>query len=496
MIKAVVLLYCLIKIVKIMSIYQQAHYTVKPYVKHFFWNFSMYNIMPLFVICIGIMSNNLAIEIISCVMLVFYGAICFIPTKVKVNWTHRLLRLLALCIVVAIYLFWVLEFTYFIGIVVLFEFIVIPIMLLMNLFESFLAKKYIKKARKKLSSIEVNKIAITGSFGKTSTKLFLETLLSNYESTIATPKSYNTILGVTRFINESPLEAFSNVIFEFGATKKNDISKLVEYIKPSVGIITEIGPMHLDSFGSVESIVKEKMKLIESLDENGIGILNYESLQIRNYFLKTKAKIYTYGLNHGLVRAINIKPNLEFDLVINDEMICHLCPKFYGAHNILNILAGITYLYAKGFDLECLPNIISFLKNYDNRLEIKDDGKHQIINDGFSSNIKGLKSAVDLLLSDERESFIITPGIVEMGKLKQKIRNDVYNELKRVDNIILVGVNNSKYLYKKLKEINKKVYVVSDFKMAYSFYLKIRENSSALLIENDLPDLYRRGLDW
>ena len=131
--------------------------------------------------------------------------------------------------------------------------------------EVLISLYYQKLAIRKLNKYQTTRIGITGSYGKTSTKNILQAYLQNYFMSVSTRQSFNTQNGVSRCINED-LQAFHEIlIVEMGATHKNDISKLVKLTKPKYGIITAIGPQHLESFKSVENILLEKIKLVESL---------------------------------------------------------------------------------------------------------------------------------------------------------------------------------------------------------------------------------------
>jgi UDP-N-acetylmuramoyl-tripeptide--D-alanyl-D-alanine ligase len=139
--------------------------------------------------------------------------------------------------------------------------------------------KFLKKAKRKIKGKKV--IGITGSCGKTSVKNITYDLLVNNINISKTPKSYNTKMGIIKSINEHSSCYDEYFICEYGVDKVKGMNKLLKIVKPDIAIITEIGNQHLLSFKSMDNIFKEKIKLIESLDEFGIGIINNDNELIK-----------------------------------------------------------------------------------------------------------------------------------------------------------------------------------------------------------------------
>ena len=145
-----------------------------------------------------------------------------------------------------------------------------------NPLESWINERYIKKAKRKLKKKEYKdliKIGITGSYGKTSTKFILQTILSEKYNVLATPNSYNTSMGNVRVIREQLKPEHEVFISEMGARKVKDIAEICEFVKPQIGIITSIGPQHLETFKKIENVVKTKKELIDYLPADGVAIL-------------------------------------------------------------------------------------------------------------------------------------------------------------------------------------------------------------------------------
>ena len=134
---------------------------------------------------------------------------------------------------------------------------------------------YKRQAKTKLYSMkDIKKIGITGSYGKTSTKNFLNDILSVKYNSFATPKSFNTMYGLINAINNY-MDKFSEVfVAEMGAFYRGEIKEKANFIKPKYGILTTIGTAHLESFGSRENIQKAKFELIDSLPDDGVAVRN------------------------------------------------------------------------------------------------------------------------------------------------------------------------------------------------------------------------------
>ena len=142
--------------------------------------------------------------------------------------------------------------------------------------ELLIKQYYISKAIRKLKKKKIIKIGITGSFGKTSTKNILKEILEKKYKVCASPKNYNTEMGLSKTILEY-LDDHNILIAEMGARHKGDIKILAKMVEPDYGIITTIGPQHLETFKSLETIEDTKFELAENLKQDGVMIFNGDS---------------------------------------------------------------------------------------------------------------------------------------------------------------------------------------------------------------------------
>ena len=240
----------------ILNIYQQEHYDYKKFVKILpTYYFKKVYTDILYICLILILFNNIYHSLIIMILTIF---ILIKPTKyiIKLKYTPRIIRLILTTIILVIIPFILIRNVHLILFII--EIFFLPFILLSSSIinepiEIMIKKHYLKKATKKYyENQNMVKIAITGSYGKTTTKNILYHLLSNHYICLATPKSYNTLMGITKTINESLKTTTEVFIMEMGAFKKGEIRQMVKEFPPNISVITEIGPQHLSTFKSIE----------------------------------------------------------------------------------------------------------------------------------------------------------------------------------------------------------------------------------------------------
>lgn len=362
-------------------------------------------------------------------------------------------------------------------------------------------KHYINQAKKKIASMpDLIVIGVTGSYGKTSVKTFLENTLQKKYEVLTTPKNYNTTMGVVKTIRENLKPIHQIFICEMGATKIGDIKEICNIVKPKFGIITSIGPQHLESFKSIENIIKTKFELADSVKENnGTIFLNYNN----EYLLKqyVNQDYLTYGINNDKLNynAFNIKTSSQgssfsmIDKKSNKEV--EFKTKIIGAHNVVNIAGAIAISNHLGISFSDLILQVKKLKSVEHRLELVAHKNINIIDDSYNSNPVSSKSALDTLSQFDGTKIIVTPGLVELGKDEEKYNLELFeNACNICDYIFLVNSKQTKYLSKSILFTNfskNKVFNVNSPQEAIKQIIKLNINNKVtVLLENDLPDNY------
>ena len=361
--------------------------------------------------------------------------------------------------------------------------------------EKIIQRHFIHKAKGKLKRYKNLKIiAITGSYGKTSTKNYLCKMLSTKYNVLCTPYSYNTAMGITRTILERLKPYHDILILEMGADHKNDINKLCKIVKPHISIITAVGEQHLQTFKSLENIINTKYQLVLNTLPDGLFVTNLTNNYCANFYNRSPIESLGVGLNKGDCKICNIKceENLikfEFEYY-KDKFI--FSTRLLGEFNVINILMSIIVADRLGIDINSLKGVVLDLKPVEHRLEQRVLGNGAIvIDDSFNSNPVGANYAIKALKSFNKKKYIITCGMVELGE-KQYIENyNLGTQLNGVDEVLIVNNYNFEAISDGMMSVGcQKPKMYDSFNSAYKYISQKLDNNSVLLIENDLSDCY------
>lgn len=348
-------------------------------------------------------------------------------------------------------------------------------------------------------------IGITGSYGKTSTKNVLYTMLSKDFNVLMTPESFNTKMGLTRTIREHLKPTHQILIAEMGAKEVGDIKELCDFVKPTYGIITSIGPQHLDTFKTFENIIWTKGELFRHLQPGGIAIVNVDDENVRNLQLRDDVTSIRYSATDDLtlspdyhIEAISVgSAGSSFTLVqTKTGKKIRLSTKLLGSHNLSNVVAGIAVALQLGVSFDRLSTMTSDLKPVLHRLSTRRvNDQYTILDDAFNSNPVGSKMALDVLKNYAgNKKIIITPGMIELGDQAYALNKKFGEYIADVcDFVILVGKKQTQPIQDGLIEKgydSKKLYVASHLKDGFAKLNEIVSLNDVVLIENDLPDTF------
>lgn len=365
--------------------------------------------------------------------------------------------------------------------------------------EKFIAKWYINDAKRILKEHKnLTVIGITGSYGKTTTKFILSRILSEKYNVVTTPQSFNTPMGVVRTVRERLRPETQIFICEMGAKNIGDIKEICDIVHPKYGIITSVGPQHLETFKSVDNVFKTKFELADEVLKNGGEVfVNGDSEELIKRIDKNKYKIY--GTNESFAfHAENItssRNGSEFILTLESEKIA-VTAKLLGRHSIINITGAAALASFLGVTDEQIKFAAASLKPTEHRLELKTyTAGSLLIDDAYNANPEGCIEAVRVLASfDGMKKVLVTPGLIELGEKEYECNYALGLEAAaRCDIIILVGKNRSKPIREGVEAggfDTEDLYVVSSFAEAMGIYSKIADRNTVVLFENDLPDNY------
>ncbi len=367
--------------------------------------------------------------------------------------------------------------------------------------EKMVFNYYKRKAKSKLNSmLTLKRVAITGSYGKTSTKNILNTILNVKFNSFATEKSFNTMNGLMISINNK-LDKFSDIfIAEMGAFKRGEIKEKCEFFEPKYGILTTIGEAHLESFESRENVCKAKFELVESLPEDGVAILNMDDEYQENYNIKSKCKKVWISIKNKKadVYASDIElssKGMTFTCTFSDSKEkLKLTTRLLGFANVYNILQAVALSYEFGLTLEEIAIGVSKILPTEHRLELKKYNDINIIDDAYNSNPIGSSMALDVLNMMEGKKIIVTPGMIELGEKQYEYNKEFGKHIAKVcDEVILIGKKQTKPIMDGLKEEKyneENIHILNDVKKAFPLIKKLSGKVTYALLENDLPDIF------
>ena len=358
---------------------------------------------------------------------------------------------------------------------------------------------YLNDAKKILrSDPSLIRIGITGSFGKTTTKNIMQAMVSQQYNSLMTPASYNTPMGITRTIREMLKPIHQVFVCEMGADHVGDIRELMDFGHPSIGVVTSIGPQHLNTFGSQENITKEKMNVIEMLPPDGFGVMNYDNPLIRGWHLKNRVATATYGIHYEKVdyRAVDITytPTGSSFTVVHGKEKIRLETKLLGELNILNILSAVAVARHLGISWQTITRAVSAMQQVEHRLELKKINGYRFIDDAFNANPTGSAMALEVLSMMPGTRYIVTPGMIDLGEKQEEVNHHFGTLMKgRVDEVILVGRIQTSPIYAGLQESGfdmEHVTVVDKVAEAFELVYSTASRQDTILLENDLPDAF------
>jgi UDP-N-acetylmuramoyl-tripeptide--D-alanyl-D-alanine ligase len=399
----------------------------------------------------------------------------------------------------------------------LFIFLLAPIWLilgnlLMTPVEAFFRQRFIRKAEAVLAAIQPKIIGITGSYGKTTTKNYLRDILNGRYKTYATPKSYNTLMGICLAINKDLADDFSVEYFisEMGAYVEGEIERICKLTPPDISIVVEVGPQHLERFGSLENVAKAKYEIIHNLKPSGLGVFNWDNPLVREMYergypnnrIAVSKTISPDKLPNNpprfiaseITETLNGLVFLVTDIKTGQNQV--MTTALVGEHNITNLLLAIAVAVHEGMSLRDIALRVSALQPAESRLvrQVSDNGI-TIINDAYSANPVGVVSSLKVLgMHQQGKRLLITPGMVELGELEEQ-ENRKLGEIAAdyASDIILVGTKRTEPIKAGILAKNfpaERLMVVDKLSEAVEWYKNHLKAGDTVLFLNDLPDTY------
>ena len=334
------------------------------------------------------------------------------------------------------------------------------------------------KKRKSLENLLV--IGITGSYGKSTTKEYLKTILGGDFKVVTTPENQNSEMGISNCILNDINEDHEIFICEMGAYNKGGIKLLSKIAQPKIGIITGINNQHLATFGSQKNIIKAKFELIDSLPLEGLAVLNWDNQYIKDNFKKD-----IYSIKCGLdIWAEDIKEG-SFKLCNEKEEIV-INTKIMEPYNIPNLLICIAVAKKLGLTIEEIKERVLLIED---GLNISSYKNFDIINATYSSNFNGIISHLDYLKKWNGDKIIIMPCLIELGS---EAKNTHYEIGRKIGETCDLAIITTKDYEKELKNGAKhsgmeNIIFTDKINEIYDKINSLNKSNSVILLESRVP---------
>jgi UDP-N-acetylmuramoyl-tripeptide--D-alanyl-D-alanine ligase len=304
--------------------------------------------------------------------------------------------------------------------------------------------KRLFQASKKINSSKTKVIGITGSYGKTSTKILLKHVLETNYSVFMTPKSYNTKYSVANSIvngfNEEEI-----AIIEYAAYKKGEIKKLTNWIKPSMAIITGLTQQHLGLFGKLQDIIESKSELVASLPKKSKVICNTYDVQTKQIFEHgskiNQAELIAISPEYKKVKLENVRINEEGKLQFSWNNF-QVKTQLIGAHYIEVIHLVIVTSLDLGLKKEDIVRALeSFSPEEKFVYSYTLTNGARVVDDGDTSNPKGFEAMINLAKKIKADKkILVASGIVDLGKESSNIHTALATKARKSFNtVVYVG---------------------------------------------------------
>jgi UDP-N-acetylmuramoyl-tripeptide--D-alanyl-D-alanine ligase len=326
-------------------------------------------------------------------------------------------------------------------------------------------------------------VAITGSYGKTTTKGYVKHLVSGERRVVATPASFNNRMGLARAINETLTPGTEVFIAEMGTYGPGEIAEMCTWVTPDVAVLVSVGPVHLERFGTEERVVTAKAEI---LDRAGSGVICVDHpllAALATERAPSMRVIEVSTTDRGAVRVTGGQ------VILDGTVVASVPQGVFEA----NLAAAVGVCVALGVDATVWAPRLGDLPTPEHRQTagIGESG-FTIIDDTFNSNPAGARRALGLLVSSGGGvKAVVTPGMVELGP-RQGDENAAFAAAAAevADHLVIVGATNRSALLRGSANGRASVTVVGSRDEAVAWARANLGPGDAILYENDLPDHY------
>ncbi len=369
--------------------------------------------------------------------------------------------------------------------------------------EKRLVKPYVEQAKARLARVKPRVVAVTGSYGKTSTKQAIAHILSGSVTIVASPASYNNRAGLARAVNEHLAEGTEVFVAEMGTYGAGEIAELCEWLDPEVSVITAIGPVHLERFGSEDRVLHAKAEIVANCK---VAVLATDDPRLSALADQLVAS------GRSVLRCSTQSADADVLVERTTGSDGTLCVKVHGrvvkegidsVARESNIACAVGVVVALGLPVDTAVARIEGLPSTAHRLEsVAGSGGALVLDDTYNSNPAGAKVALSLLArvgAKAARRVVVTPGMVELGRLQQRENTAFGRSAAAVaTDIVVVGRTNRRALLEGAREASGEgrgspgfsVVEVATRQEAVTWVKANVGPGDVVLYENDLPDHY------
>jgi len=359
-------------------------------------------------------------------------------------------------------------------------------------FEDRLSGPWVDRARRRLQEVHPQVVAITGSYGKTSTKHHLAELLGGSTTVVPTPRSFNNRAGLARAVNEHLVDGTKVFIAEMGTYGPGEIRSMCAWCRPDVSVLTAIGPVHLERFGTIDKIVESKAEITEGAR---VVVVNLDDERLAALAASLRAGGADV-LTAGSVRSdadVRVEVVAErWRVVVAGETVLVTSP--IPGVQATNLACALAAGVALGFAAPLLAARVPRIAPVANRLTVATAPSGvMVVDDTYNSNPAGAGAALELLgtLPVDGRRVVVTPGMVELGR-RQRTENEAFSGAAAAvaETVVVVGRTNLAALGAGAAHGGASVVRVPTRERAVDWVRGHLGQGDAVLYENDLPDHY------
>lgn len=339
-------------------------------------------------------------------------------------------------------------------------------------------------------------IGITGSYGKTSTKEYLSTILSVKYNVLKTSASKNSPIGIAEVILNDMRSDHEIFVVEMGAYKMGEIARMSDMVRPQIGIVTAINPQHQDLFGSIENTMNAKYELIAGLKGKKIAIMNMDNAEVRKmaewaqkdgkdvWFVTADKKSYDTRKNIFLTESVHLsEKNIHFVVKYQAESAEVVAPVI-GVFQAGNITMAIAAAVAAGMTLNDAAVGCNNIHPVEKMMQsMPGINGSTFINDAFNNNPDAAIAAISYLKETKGKKFLVFQPMIELGKYADQSHENVGKAAGAVcDDIILTNDNFYTPFVNGVQEANQKkaVHVMSTTSAVNYLKTKVKKGDTVL----------------